>query len=337
MPLNEPNKIAYLFGAGATQAELATLNEASAPKASWPGILMGDVSRRVIEKASRDPVYLEHLEMVSSHASDAAGSLNIELLISLIESSKIVGWEGKTHHLKELVKEDIQAVLTRSRVQRFWLHKALLELHSHPRTRVKERLIGLISLNYDDVLDRAHKAVFKGSPDYCFALHSRASLKQINAPLLKLHGSFNWATDALPGRRTPVEIIPVGANKNYLHVPYGFIWSRALEILIECDTLRIIGCSLSPNDVHLIDLFFKAHLERGRPFLMEVIGPDGTGDEIKSRYGFFPKIDRLTEIEAGLVPGPDLLNPFKMWLKHKSSRMLKKAMNRTRYLRKSLL
>ena len=192
--------------------------------------------------------------------SATSGSLNIELLITLIESSKIHEWASKTALLKRLVEEDIKAVLTPWRLGRFYLHRALLRFHRHRVTRDQEEVVGFISLNYDDVLDRAFRQ-FYGEPNYCFTLDD--AMPSTNIPLLKLHGSFNWSDARIRGHRRDIEIIPLGSAKSYLHSPYSFIWNRALEVLIRCDTLRVIGCSLSQNDVHLIDLLFKAHLERG--------------------------------------------------------------------------
>ena len=67
------------------------------------------------------------------NVSGTSGSLNVELLISLIENSKIAEWEYKTHYLKNLVREDIQDILSSVQNTRsFYLHKALFELHKHP-------------------------------------------------------------------------------------------------------------------------------------------------------------------------------------------------------------
>ena len=96
------------------------------------------------------------------------------------------------------------------------------------------------------------------------------------------------------GRNKRIEIIPLGSNKNYLHSPYSFIWSRALEILIRCNTLRVVGCSLSPNDAHLVDLLFKAHLERDSDNVLnvEIISSEIAGQRIRQNYGFFPASKR---------------------------------------------
>jgi len=260
------------------------------------------------------------------------GSPNIELLISMIESSKIDDWEFKTRQLKTLVRQDIERILTERRIDRFYLHKALFQLHGMSAVKRKERLVGLISLNYDDVLDRAYQRVLKKVPNYCFSLEEGEQSAK-NLPLLKLHGSFNWSAEKIRGRRRTIEIIPFGSNKNYFHSPYAFIWSRALELLIQCDKLRVIGCSLSQNDAHLIDLLFKAHLEKGKAFEMEIIDRQSAGEQIRQNYGFFPNIKALTEIEGHLLPDPDPDNAFKEWLKYKTIKVLARRANPTSYLK----
>lgn len=322
----EPKKIAYLFGAGSTHAELQNILPDLVREKD--GLLINDVSSRVIARARREANYLKDVEMVSG----TKGSLNIELLISLIESSKINGWEQKTQLLKKLVREDIEGVLPFARTRRFYLHKGLLELHKSKVTQKHEKLIGLISLNYDDVLDEAFEEIY-GSPNYCFSL-DKDFLAPKSVPLLKLHGSFNWTAKEIRGKLKTIEIIPLGANKSYLHSPYNFIWNRALEILVECDILRVIGCSMSPNDVHLIDLLFKAHLERKTAIEIEIISFDDMGEKIKKDYGFFPNIRRLTELPPQLVPDSSPPNPFRTWLRHKSLHMLKEKTSATRYIKR---
>lgn len=327
MAQTRPKRIVYLFGAGATHAELQNIDPDLTNKNR--GLLVSNVSSRVIERVRRDPRYLtDDVAMVSG----VKGSLNIELLISLIESSKIPGWEYKTTTLRDEVRKDIEGILSAQTTNRFYLHKALFELHKHQAARRKEVLSGLISLNYDDVLDTAYEKYY-GSPRYCFSLDK--PLLADDVPLLKLHGSFNWKNVKIRGRNRNIEIIPLGSTKNYIHPPYGCIWNQALQTLIGCDTLRVIGCSLSPNDVHLIDLLFKAHLERGTPFEIEIVGSEKMGEGIRSNYGFFPALKTLTEISSDLESKPE--NPFKDWLKFKILQLLgaKKAAA-TKYVKKAL-
>ena len=164
MTEDRPTRVVYLFGAGATQAELQSFDADVAEKS---GLLVSQLSTRVIEKARRIKGYLKDVATVSG----TSGSLNIELLISLIENSKISGWESKTRRLKDLVRKDIERVLSVPITRHFFLHKALFELHENPTARRKERLTGLISLNYDDVLDSAYEE-YHGPPRYCFSLVS---------------------------------------------------------------------------------------------------------------------------------------------------------------------
>ncbi len=329
MSLAVTKKVVYLFGAGATHAELKNLEPDLLDEKR--GLLISNVSSRVIEKARRNRKYRENVTAVSG----TAGSLNIELLISLIENSKIHEWADKTAFLKKLVEKDIKIILTASQTKRFYLHKTLFELHEHRRTKKKEELIGLISLNYDDVLDRAYRAILRTDPNYCLSLEENTLSSKRNIPLLKLHGSFNWESQKIYGKSRTIEIIPLGSSKSYLHVPYSFIWNRALDILIRCDSLRVIGCSLSPNDTHLIDLLFKAHLERSRAIDIEIIDQNEAGKRIKGNYGFFPSIKTLSELKEPLIPDSAPANPFKTWLKYQSIAMVgEDQIRRTRYVKK---
>ncbi|MBZ9569416.1 hypothetical protein KJA16_00655 [Patescibacteria group bacterium] len=324
-------KIVYLFGAGATHAEVVNLRKDLSVKfLKENGLLINDVSKRVIKEAQGNSRYLKKIKMVSA----AEGSLNIELLISLFEKNRIPDAEYKTDLLKKLVKDDILDKLTDYRLKRFYLHKALLELHS--KIKDKEKLFGIISLNYDHILDEAYKTIFEHEPNYCFSLEECK-----NIPLLKLHGSFNWKNIIIYGRKKTVPIIPFGIDKNYLQLPYNFIWGRAMEILIDCDVLRIIGCSLNQNDVGLIDLLFKAHLAKGKPFEIQIIDFQKVGASIKGNYGFFPEIIKPKDLEDALIADESIHdpskggNPFKIWLRAKGMKMLKEeVIRKTKYLKK---
>jgi hypothetical protein len=324
-------KIAYLFGAGATHAELMMLDPDIESKEQ--GLLISDVSKRVMFKASLDAEYLKGVEVVSG----VGGSLNIELLISLIENSKIHDASNKTEFLKKLIREAIKSALPPSRTRRFSLHKGLLEFHEHNKTRLSEELIALISLNYDNVIDRAYEATLGTGINYCFS-RQMDSLPAAKIPLLKLHGSFNWSNQQVLGKRRDIDIIPFGSSKSYLHAPYSFIWNRALDVLTQCDSLRVIGCCLSPNDVHLVDLLFKAQLERRQPFDLEIIASDQTGDTIKSNYGFFRQIKRLSDLGVPSPPVTGPLNPFKAWLEYTASAVLsRKQINTMPHLRRAMI
>ena len=311
-------KIVYLFGAGATHAEIIESHHAKASDAKFldeKGLLMDAVSRRVCEKARNDGVFSQKIQNLLS----PAGLSNVELFISLVKNNQIKS-EVTIESLENLIKKDISSRLRKSQRTKFYLHKSLMELHKESK---KEALSGFISLNYDDILEEAFIEIFEKKPDYGFS----SVAQENNIPLLKLHGGFS-----LKYRKHHLPILTPGANKNYLQLPYNFIWGRALELLIGCDILRVIGCSLSQNDIGLIDLLFKAHLERDNPFEVQIVSFDPLDNKIKQQYGFLPNIKTATEIEGGIGGGiisdPAIRdhttgsNPFKIWLKAKVEKML---------------
>ncbi|MBI4683389.1 MAG: hypothetical protein HY757_09870, partial [Nitrospirae bacterium] len=315
--------------AGATHAEIINLEDSPDQKfRSKNGLLISDVSNRVMKNARYNSRFKKNIELVTS----TEGSLNIELLISLIEINRIPDSDFKINYLKRLIHDDIKDKLSDRRRKKFYLHKALFELHS--KITDKEEVLGIISLNYDGILDEAYKIILGTKPNYCFTSERGESV-----PLLKLHGSFDWGKVNIYGKQKKIPIIPLGINKNYLIPPYNFIWSRAFEVMLKCDILRIIGCSLSPNDIGLIDLLFKAHLERASDLEIQIIDFPETGDQIKNSYGFFKKIVKLGD-DIKEPPVADVItdvgNPFKVWLKAMGLHMLDELIKETKYLKKCL-
>lgn len=323
-----PKRIAYLLGAGATHAEILNLGVPDQDFLSKNGLLISYVSERVMNKAQNNSRFKKDVKEVTYRP----GPVNIELLISLIASQRIPDADYKVNYLKELVQKDITRVLSEWKNQ-LWMHKALFELHLH--VRKEEEVTAVVSLNYDNVLDEAYTTVFGSGPNYC---HTSSIGRGF--PLLKLHGSFNWTRIKTYGKSRTIPIIPLGINKNYLIPPYNFIWGRALEELSRCDTLRIVGCSLSQNDLGLVDLLFKAHLERNTHMEIQIINSQEEGERVKRDYGFFPNIVTLKDIERPLISDnpeggdPEVNNPFKIWLRAKALKMLDKRVKRTKYLRR---
>ena len=327
-------KIVYLFGAGATHAEL--LNSEEDPDATFRskyGLLISDVSRRVMNNAHRRKWFKEQAEVLASKK----GAFNIELYISLLESNNFP--EKVVQTLKDLVQKDIQRVLSEDRKAKFYLHKALLELHK--LTEGQEKPLGFISLNYDEVLDEAYCALYNNNkPEYCLTSRFSKAL-----PLLKLHGSLNWEDIEIYEKHITIPIIPLGLNKNYLVPPYNFIWGRAYELLVDCDILRVVGCSMNQNDIGLIDLLFKAHNQRQEAFEIQIIDfqPLNGHHQIKNNYGFLPKIVEPKAIEGTLIPEESIGtpekgdNPFRIWLEAKARKMVKPhVLKKTKYLKELL-
>jgi len=337
MPDSKPQKIVYLFGAGATHAELASSEESlvSGNVQDEIGLLMKNVSRRVFKKAQQEPIFQKSiLDIVTT----PGGAENIELFISLLEKNStnkdLVDAAEKIDLLRQLVEEDITKILTADRCSNFLLHNALFELHHKTSFKDQETLIGIISTNYDTILDEAYKEIYKCDPYYAFP-HTEDKNEKI--PLLKLHGSFGWDSVILFGKERKIPIMPLGVNKNYLQLPYNYIWGQAFEILVDCDILRIVGCSLNPNDIQLIDLLFQTHLTREKPFVIEIINRQDDAKMFKSNYDFLPKIRLPEEIESNLgIIGVsrEKDSPLKGWLKGLGDKLPKTEVGKTTYLKK---
>jgi len=85
----------------------------------------------------------------------------------------------------------------------------------------------------------------------------------------------------------------------------------------------------------LIDLIFKAHLERPKAIEIEIIDDDKAGERIKDNYGFFPTIKTLSELQEPSIPDSAPVNPFTTWLKYQCIAMVgEDRINGTRYIRK---
>ena len=50
--------------------------------------------------------------------------------------------------------------------------------------------------------------------------------------------------------------IPPGVDKKRENYPFNYLWGQAVENLLECDVLRVIGCSLSRNDWGMIPILY---------------------------------------------------------------------------------
>lgn len=350
----EPRKIVYLFGAGATQAEkMYSLRKV---KVDWraEGLTNSDVSPRVLTNLFENN---ETRYLISKYGLDEKGlkfpseygnDIDIEFLITLIESNKTEQSVKDAKILRDYYKEDILSKLKYGGNDiGNSLYLALLELQNPD-----EKVLGYITLNYDSLFEKAlNDSTLK--IDYGAWVGDSPGI-QGNETLIKLHGSFDWflnqetskiqirdseAQKSEPPCPNHQEIeplwIPPGLVKGYTDYPYNLLFGRARELLVECDLLRIIGCSLSSNDVLLISLIFGTQkLKRGGYSIEIIDGPKAYGNVLK-RLGFMIKFEELfyktTRYGELNMPPPE--NPFRDWLLFKSKDMPPEDFKRTKYLR----
>lgn len=193
----------------------------------------------------------------------------------------------------------------------------------------------LLSLNYDTVLDRALKRAGL-EPDYGFGRLNLAppvgaekgaptgeSATAPSIPLLKLHGSLNWAhcpaCDRIEVLAHPLGDAPPGATpsqldcsrcgnpsldrliisptwlKRYTATQLRHVWDLALEALQAAESLTFIGYSLPPHDVAVAQFLRRALLARpqGRPLTIRVLNRTRPGPPIASEQARRALADRF--------------------------------------------
>lgn len=319
MKKEPPKKIVYLFGAGASQAELSQTGLDNS-------VLARDISLSIFDKPPKQLKYLQ------THLSSDTSKVNIEHLISLIESI------GSKKYLSDavLLRREYQLKILKglSKNTSFTpinptLTQALLWAHKSKSVMLKEQLTGIICLNYDNLLEKAFEKVY-GGVNYGFRVNSNPDSSSVEPLLLKLHGSFNWKLGkgeiGLDETKSFLKScdsvwVPPSTNKETRSYPFNLIWGRAHELL-SCNVLRIIGCSLHQNDWGLLSLLFKQQLSSEKPYSIEFINSFKTYQEVKAAYPFLTKFNSFYQIPySGAAsdddPNGEETNHYRVWLVRK--------------------
>jgi len=278
-----PTKVAYLFGAGASQGEL---NQNGYFKSILMKDIVFDISRRI-----RDDEIAELYSVANELAEEGADD---EHLITLHEASGTTKDNRIAHNLRKLFREEIQEKMNDLDESFFpTLFASLIDMQAV--VGLDEELVVILTINYEDLVERAMQ-IAKDGINYSIKLDNKGSLYSINEdliPLLKLHGSFNWKNEYPVAivdnieREEDVLWIPPGVVKRREEYPFSVIWGRAKE-LMECDILRIVGCSLSRNDWELISLLYNTQKLRGDrdPYWIELIDYPDKCKDIKKGYTY---------------------------------------------------
>lgn len=299
-------RVVYLLGAGATQAAVDLVT-------TGPRVLTRHIAEQVFLKIrSEDAQELYPLANRISH-----DNTDIEQIITLLENSNEPTSRDMADSLRRLFRREIREQLGDfSSELEPNLYAALFDLYNV--ADFDETLAGVISLNYDQIADLAFAHVF-GGIHYVASTVSQHSTLSIGGSLpafVKLHGSFNWRN------RFPISVadegsiaeqdvlwLPPGLGKSKEQYPFDLLWGRAQDLL-QCDTLRVIGCSLSQNDMHLVGMIFRAQLlsDQEQRHTIELINYPNACDEIANRYpylrfsGIMDQSDFVAAVAAETFP-----------------------------------
>ncbi len=182
----KPKNVVYLFGAGATQAELNY-------QSYKVNLLMRDtdlpgVCSRIMTSVRGD----RQLKWLYE-ATKSTSQIDIEQLISLLEEINLEKYKKAADKLRKLYYLDILKQLMKTKVFNTpKLSMSLFELHQNEELKNTEVLTGIISLNHDYLLETACQKKFKGvnlGVDFTsdiFDCNTKVTL------IIKLFGSFNW-------------------------------------------------------------------------------------------------------------------------------------------------
>jgi hypothetical protein len=298
-----PKKVVYLFGTGASQAEINLFDDTIR-------ILMRDIKDGMLSKIIKKKIRV--LNEVKNEL--AAEHADVEQLISLYESTGIYKHTIIAMELKKLFWEEIE-----ERINKLGnghipiLLSALVDMHEIPE--LGEELTGILTLNYEDLIEKAIQEV-KGKVDYSIKVnenHSYLDVGSLSYPLLKLHGSFNWRNEfpitlSKIKKSEDVLWIPPGVEKRRKRYPFSILWDRARE-------------SISRNDWHLVSLLYTTQKLKTtkKPYDIELINYFDTGKEIENNYPYlsFRNVSQIPEVRDYMTSSYSL--------KHKEEDKLSKA------------
>lgn len=140
----------------------------------------------------------------------------------------------------------------------------------------------------------------------------KSQIRGDSIKVLKLHGSFNWhnirpiaVKDMASLESENTLWIPPGVEKKKENYPFNLLWGKAIEYLMTCDVLRVVGCSLSRNDWGLIPILYTVQQFNKNETNMEiqVIDYPEAIDTIKNTYKYLKVV--------GLFDLPEFLSFYK--------------------------
>lgn len=347
------NKVVYLFGAGATHAEkmYALRDKEVDPDEKKllraEGLTNAEVSLRVLTRLLDDD---ETLQLISRYGLDKNSLrypseykyIDIEFLIALIESNKTEKSAEDAKIFRDYYRKDILDKLKYgdNKINPY-LYCALLEWEKF--NEKNEKVIGHLTLNYDTLFEDA-LANMKYDINYGLWIEKMPQNAN-NKMMLKLHGSFNWflnqetnkiQTENIENQgRSEPQWIPPGLIKGYADYPYNLLFGRARELLVECNLLRIVGCSLSPNDFLFLSLIFGTQKLKRDGYSIEIVNTPSAYQNVLQRLGFMLRFEELFYDtprygKLGLTPSE---NPFQDWLIFNSKTMPDEEYDNTKYLK----
>lgn len=276
-------KVAYLLGSGATHGAIKSID-------STKSLLTEDIQRWIskeLEKDRADPVFDDVIwNEITKDKRD------VEHIITVLDTQYKY---ATANSARELYRNAIVEIAEQVPFEHN-LYSVLLDLHLNSKLLEFESLLCLMSLNYDDLLERSIEGHLNRNVDYGLVTKPADPFDNTkeSVAVLKLHGSFSWQNIrpiqiAKMNSLAPHETlwVPPGVDKKRENYPFNLLWGKAVEYISECDILRIIGCSLSRNDWGLIPILYTAQrLSNTKGLKIEIVDYTENADSIENNYKY---------------------------------------------------
>lgn len=329
-------KVLYIIGAGATQAEAAHAGHQINLLMKNNDLGFG-ISQRVLDKAVKGRRRIRKILDIEEEA-------DIEKLITLLAATGTMeNIEYAEILRKSYYSEIIKSINEAGILYNPELATALLQMHKNSKFSAIEKLLGVISLNHDNLLQEASQTVHSCiNLGFEFTSDDFICNDITQAPfLVQLHGSFSWR------RHKSIRIVKIKPDSEYdrsmtwippsilketKDYPFNKLTGLAYELLADCDILRIVGCSLSQNDWNLISLIFNAqnaqYNDSKTCFKIELIMDIKDIYFFKKEISYLKNVTPIGQLDDGDFSGykiqrenqekpSELDNPFEFWLKTK--------------------
>jgi hypothetical protein len=275
-------KVAYLIGAGSSNGEMRR-------QGFLEKTLLKDLCSQVQELSRAENGKYERI----CGALGIPPDQDIEIMISLFESAGNARSEFLqiARELRRLYRLILIRKIAKNKVRPI-ISSTLLRLHmkyGRYMGESGEELVGVLTLNNDSLIDQAFclDETYRGL-NYGYPFFSRDFKSSRQAPpLLKLHGSFNWRIDSTSRLSVSPKFESEKARNftgwiapSVFKTPFGIpvftrIWKKAEKLLSDCDVLRVIGCSLRKEDIHILSLLFRSQIRAAisgrKPYQIELL------------------------------------------------------------------
>lgn len=334
-------KVVYLFGAGATHAVVKALNPDL-------GLLTVNIQEQIESNYTNRGIDSAIWNELVTQGND------VEHLISVLESQHNY---SASERLRKYYRDAIVSLSEKIPTNPFPTNLYSLLIDLHDITELNEDLLSCITLNYEDILERSIKSHFGYCVDYVVKTDNKQT-RISPIKVYKLHGSFNWFNSRPVNVKKMTAIkskdtlwIPPGVEKRKENYPFNFLWGKVIEDLLNCDILRVVGCSLSRNDWGLIPLLYTVQRfnQKGKKVEIEIIDYPDTAKTIKQTYKYLrtkglidlpdvlsfykkqfpdtsPEPQIISEIENKFAD-KDKINPFQEWLDAKADFLMSQGID----------